>query len=107
MVQPVSILEMRVAGTSRVKVDVSTGQTMTLDLPSGLTLDANLGVIDDLKRVLQTILDLGNDPQPIFDGIRNVPIRSFDGKTVLEMIEAGRTDDVVHYMKSLSAGFVG
>ena len=48
-----------------------------------------------------------NDPQSIIDSIRNVPIRSFDDKTVLEMIAAGRTDDVVRYMALLSAGYVG
>jgi hypothetical protein len=43
----------------------------------------------------------------VVDNIKNSPIRTFDGKTALEMIQAGRTGDVVAYLESLSAGWVG
>ena len=61
----------------------------------------------NVVRVLQAAVDLGNDPKTALYHIRNSPIRSFEYKTALEMIEAGRTNDVVDYLQSLSAGFVG
>jgi len=108
MVSSLSILGVRVAGTSRLEIDFSTGQTIALELPPELGRDADHGFVDGLIRVLQAVLALGsNDPQSIIDGIRNSPIRSFDGKTALEMIAAGRTADVVDYVGSISAGYVG
>jgi len=108
MVSLLSILDVRVAGTSRLEIGFSTGQTITLELPPGLGRDADQEFVDALIRVLQTVLALGgNDPQSIIDGTRNSPIRSFDGKTVLEMIAAGRAADVIDYMGSISAGYVG
>jgi len=108
MVGLLSILGVRVTGTSRLEVDFSTGQTIALELPPELGRDADHGFVDGLMRVLQTVLALGsNDPQSIIDGIRNSPVRSFDGKTVLEMIAAGRTADVIDYVGSISAGYVG
>jgi hypothetical protein len=61
----------------------------------------------DVARVLQVLLELGNDVQKSLRAIADVPIRPFDGRTALEMIEAGRTEDVVAYLQSLSAGWVG
>ena len=107
MVGSLSILGVRSAGTSRLEIDLSTGQTIALDLPPEIGLDANHEFMDGFVRVLQTVLPLGNDPHSIIDGIRNSPIRSFDGKTVLEMIAAGRTADVIDYVRSISAGYVG
>src|SRR5690242_18781299 len=107
MVGSPSILGVRAAGTRRLEIDLSTGQTIALDLPTELGLDANHEFMDGFIRVLQTVLALGSDPQSIIDGIRNSPIRSFDGRTVLEMIAAGRTADVIDYVRSISAGYVG
>ena len=108
MVSSLSILGVRVAGASRLEIDFSTGQTIALELSPELGRDADHGFVDGLIRVLQAVLALGsNDPQSIIDGIRNSPIRSFDGKTALEMIAAGRTADVVDYVGSISAGYVG
>jgi len=108
MVCSLSILGVRVTGTSRFVIDFSTGQTIALELPPEFGRDADHGFVDGLIRVLQAVLALGsNDPQSIIDGIRNSPIRSFDGKTVLEMIAAGRTADVIDYLESISAGYVG
>jgi len=59
------------------------------------------------RRVLQAAVDLGNDPKTALYHVKNFPIRSFEYKTALEMIEAGRSDDVVGYLESLSAGYVG
>lgn len=61
----------------------------------------------NVVRVLQAAVDLGNDPQRALYHVKNYPIRSFEYKTALEMVEAGRTDDVVAYLRSFSAGYVG
>lgn len=61
----------------------------------------------NIARVLQVLLELGNDPRKSLNTIAAAPIRSFDGRTALEMVEAGRTDDVVGYLQSFSAGWVG
>jgi len=58
----------------------------------------------NIVRVLQAAIDLGNDPTTALRNIKNSPIRSFESKTALEMVEEGRTDDVVAYLQSLSAG---
>jgi len=59
-----------------------------------------------LNCVLQAALALGSDPRVVVENIKNSPIRPFDGKPALEMIEVGRTGDVVAYLESLSAGWV-
>ncbi len=56
---------------------------------------------------LETAVDLNGDTEHALFLLKNSPIRSFGYKTALELIEAGRTDDVVGYLKSLSAGYVG
>ena len=61
----------------------------------------------NIVRVLQAAVDLGNDPKTALYHVKNSPIRSFERKTAWEMVAAGRTDDVVDYLRSLSAGFVG
>lgn len=61
----------------------------------------------NIVRVLQAAVDLGNDPSTAFRYIKDYPIRSFGSKTALDMVEEGRTDDVVAYLQSLSAGYVG
>lgn len=61
----------------------------------------------NVVRVIQAAIDLGNDRQTAIYHVKNSPIRSFDNKTALELVEAGRADDVVGYLQSLSAGYVG
>lgn len=61
----------------------------------------------NVVRVLQAAIALGNDPTTALRNIKNYPIRSFESKTALDMVEEGRTDDVVAYLQSLSAGYVG
>ena len=39
--------------------------------------------------------------------LKNYPLSDFGQKTPFELIEAGRTDDVVAYLESFRAGFVG
>lgn len=61
----------------------------------------------NIARVLRVLLELGNDAQKSLNTIADAPIGSFDGRTALEMVESGRTEDVVGYLRSLSAGWVG
>jgi hypothetical protein len=107
MVEPISVRSLRIAGATSLEIDFSTGQTLAMDLPPRFGLGANPTFVDDLNCVLQAALALGSGPRAVVENIKNSPIRSFDGKTALEMIEAGRTDDVIAYLESLSAGWVG
>jgi hypothetical protein len=61
----------------------------------------------NIVRLLRAAVDLGNDPTTALRNIQNYPIPSFESKTALDMVEEGRTDDVVAYLQSLSAGYVG
>lgn len=61
----------------------------------------------NIVRLLRAAVDLGNDPTTALRNIKNYPIPSFESKTALDMVEEGRTDDVVAYLQSLSAGYVG
>lgn len=61
----------------------------------------------NIARVLQASLELGNDARKSLNSIANAPIRSFDGRTALELVQDGRTDDAVNYLQSLSGGWVG
>ena len=61
----------------------------------------------NILRVLHAAVGLGNDPTTALRNIKDYPIRSFESKTALDMVVEGRTDDVVAYLQSLSAGYVG
>lgn len=39
--------------------------------------------------------------------IKNYPLKDFGHKTMLELVVAGRTNDVVGYLESFEPGFVG
>jgi hypothetical protein len=39
--------------------------------------------------------------------LKNYPLADLGAKTALQLVEAGRTDDVVGYLDSFRAGFVG
>lgn len=69
--------------------------------------DAVQAFARNVVRVIQAAIDLGNDRQTAIYHVKSSPIRSFDNKTALELVEAGRADDVVGYLQSLSAGYVG
>lgn len=58
-------------------------------------------------RALEVATDLNGDPEYALFLLKNSPLRSFSYKTALELIEGSRTDDVVGYLESLSAGYVG
>lgn len=81
--------------------------TELLDLPARADKAEAQAFARNVLRVLQTAVDLGNDPKTALYHVKNSPIRSFENKTALEMVEGGRTEDVIAYLRSLSAGFVG
>lgn len=77
----------------------------TLSLPP--ETDKAQAFARDVVRVIQAAIDLGNDRQTAIYHVKNSPIRAFHDKTALELVGAGRTNDVVGYLRSLSAGYVG
>lgn len=61
----------------------------------------------DTLRVLSAAQELfGEDALPTA-WLLNEPLSAFRHKTAWELIEAGRTNDVLEYLNTYSAGFVG
>lgn len=61
----------------------------------------------DLLRVLSAASELNPDPAAAAYWVSNVPIAAFRHKTARELVAEGRAQDVVSYLMSLEAGFVG
>ena len=61
----------------------------------------------DLMRVLSAASTVQPDPQRAIFLIKNEPIPAFRHKTLLQLVQEGRTEDAVGYLESISAGFVG
>lgn len=61
----------------------------------------------DLMRVLSAAMAVQPDAQRAIFFIKNEPIPSFRHKTLLQLVQDGRTEDAVGYLESISAGFVG
>lgn len=61
----------------------------------------------DVVRVLQMAIDINGSRDRARYLFKNAPIAALDYKTALQLVEAGRTEDVVGYLRSVSAGFVG
>jgi len=61
----------------------------------------------DLMRVLSAATAIQPDPQRAVFLIKNEPIPAFHHKTLLQLIQAGRTEDAIDYLESISTGFVG
>jgi hypothetical protein len=47
------------------------------------------------------------DPQRAIFLVKNEPVPAFRHKTLLQLVQEGRTEDVIGYLESISAGFVG
>ena len=47
------------------------------------------------------------DLQHLVSLIKSEPITAFGHKTLMQLVEAGRTDDVIAYLESVSAGYTG
>ena len=61
----------------------------------------------DVMRVLSAAVAVQPDPQRAIFLVKNEPIPTFRHKTLLQLVQDGRTEDAVSYLESISAGFVG
>lgn len=61
----------------------------------------------DLMRVVSAATSIQPDPQRAIFLVKNEPIPAFRHKTLLQVVQAGRTEDAIDYLESISAGFVG
>ena len=64
-------------------------------------------MLRDLMRVLSAATAIQPDPQRAIFLIKNEPVPAFRHKTLLQLIQEGRTEDAIDYLESVSAGFVG
>lgn len=58
-------------------------------------------------RVLNAAKEIFGEEELPITWLVNKQLSGFNQKTAWELIEAGRTEDVLQYLKSYSAGFVG
>jgi hypothetical protein len=58
-------------------------------------------------RVLSAAAIVQPDPQRTIFLVKNEPIPVFRHKTLLQLVQEGRTDDAIGYLESVSAGLVG
>lgn len=61
----------------------------------------------DLMRVVSAATMVQPDAQRAVFLIKNEPIAAFRHKTLLQLVQEGRTEDAIAYLESISAGFVG
>lgn len=61
----------------------------------------------DLVRVLSAATAIQPDQQRAIFLIKNEPIPAFRHKTLLQLVQEGRTEDAIGYLESISSGFVG
>jgi hypothetical protein len=64
-------------------------------------------VTGEALRAIQAVVDISGDlPRALF-WYRNQPLQPFADKTAEQLVSEGRTDDLIRYIESISAGFVG
>lgn len=65
-------------------------------------------IVDDLRvrRVLQAAEAISGDRDKAVAWLQE-PIAAFGGKTALELVAEGRTDDLLGYIQSFESGYVG
>jgi hypothetical protein len=61
----------------------------------------------DLMRVLSAATTVQPDTARALFMLRNEPIAAFRHKTLLQLVQEGRTEDAVAYLESVGAGFTG
>jgi hypothetical protein len=61
----------------------------------------------DLVRVLSAAVAVQPDFERALFLVKNQPIPTFRHKTILQLLQDGRTEDAIDYLESISAGFVG
>ena len=63
--------------------------------------------LKDMVRVLAVASDMTGDVERAVFLLRNEPLRVFDYRTAEQLVQDGRADDVVAYLRSLAAGAAG
>jgi len=63
--------------------------------------------LQDMIRVLAVATDMTGDVARAVFLLRNEPLRAFDYQTADKLVQAGRADDVVAYLRSLAGGAAG
>jgi hypothetical protein len=61
----------------------------------------------DLIRLLSAAQAVQPDLKRAVFLIKNEPVPAFGHKTLLQLVEAGRTEDAIDYLESIACGFVG
>ncbi|MCW5255768.1 DNA-binding protein [Verminephrobacter aporrectodeae subsp. tuberculatae] len=61
----------------------------------------------DLMRLLSAAMAVQPDAQRAIFLVKNEPIPVFRHKTLLQLVQEGRTEDAIDYLESISAGFAG
>ncbi|WP_456300364.1 hypothetical protein [Thauera phenolivorans] len=61
----------------------------------------------DLMRVLSAATAVQPNTARALFMVKNEPIPAFRHKTLLQLVQEGRTDDAIDYLESISAGFTG
>lgn len=61
----------------------------------------------NLMRVLSAATAVQPDTARAVFMVKNEPIAAFRHKTLLQLVQEGRTDDAIDYLESVSAGFAG
>ncbi|AUB85330.1 DNA-binding protein [Candidatus Thiodictyon syntrophicum] len=61
----------------------------------------------DLMRVVSAAAAVQPDAQRAIFLVKNEPIPEFRHKSLLQLVQEGRTEDAIGYLESISTGFVG
>src|SRR5690242_2971270 len=64
-------------------------------------------LLQSILRVLSAATEAFGSREVALNWIRNEPVPAFRHKTALDLVGEGRTEAVVSYLESVSAGFVG
>jgi hypothetical protein len=74
----------------------------------GLSMERCVAITPDLavKRVLRSAEAISGDRDKAVAWLQE-PIAAFGGKTALELVAEGRTDDLLGYIQSFESGYVG
>ena len=64
-------------------------------------------LLKNIMRVLSAATETFGDHDIALTWTRNEPVPAFRHKTAIDLIREGRTEDVISYLDSISAGFIG
>lgn len=63
--------------------------------------------LQEMIRVLSVATEMTGDAERAAFLLRNEPLRAFDYKTADQLVQEGRTDDVIRYLESFAGGSAG